>query len=160
MNMTLTEWAAIAEILGMVTVIVSLLLVVRGIGQNTAAMHTSNDNFIYERQDAIIETVITDPSMSELFIKHMHNEELSEVEQLRLWNQAFRDMLLWELAFTRFQEGLFSAAQWREWNRAYTMQFLSEFPPSWWDRARPWCNEGFAAHVDAIYAAAADQDRH
>ena len=54
MSLTITEWAAIAEIVGMVTVVASLLLVVHSIRQNTAAMHTSNDNFIYERQDYII----------------------------------------------------------------------------------------------------------
>jgi len=79
--MHLAEWAAVAEILGMVTVIVSLLLVVQSISQNTAAMHTANDNFIYERQDAIITTLVTDPSMAELQIKHQNNEQLSEVEQ-------------------------------------------------------------------------------
>jgi hypothetical protein len=90
-NMNLTEWAAVAEILGIATVIVSLLLVVRSISQNTAAMHTTNDNFIYERQDAIITTLVTDPSMAALSIKHQSNEPLSEVEHMRMWNQLFRD---------------------------------------------------------------------
>ena len=155
-NMKLAEWAAVAEILGMVAVIVSLLLVARSISQNTAAMHTANDNFLYERQDAIITTLVTDPSMAELQIKHENNEQLSEVEHVRLWNQLFRDMLMWELAFRRFEAGLLSAAQWQEWDKAYSLQFLSEFPPSWWAEARPWVGDGFAEHVDALYAAAAD----
>jgi len=82
--MTLTEWAAVAEILGMVTVVVSLLLVVRSISQNTTAMHTSNDNFIYERQDAIIRTLVTDTSMAELYVKHHNKEQLSDVEHVRM----------------------------------------------------------------------------
>ena len=45
-NMNLTEWAALAETLGVVTVVVSLLLVVRSISQNTSAMRISNDNFV------------------------------------------------------------------------------------------------------------------
>ena len=129
-EMTLIEWAALAEIFGMVTVVVSLLLVVRSITQNTAATHTANDNFIYERQDAIITTLVTDPSMAELYIKHQNKEQLSDVEHVRMWNQLFRDMLMWELAFIRLSEGLFSAAQWREWDKAYSLQFLSEFPSS------------------------------
>ena len=155
-NMNLTEWAAVAEILGMVTVIVSLLLVVRSISQNTAAMHTANDNFIYERQDAIITTLVTDPSMAELYIKHQNKEQLSEVEHVRMWNQLFRDMLMWELAFARLEEGHLSAAQWSDWDKAYSLQFLSEFPPSWWAEARPLVDDGFAEHVDALYAEAAD----
>jgi hypothetical protein len=155
-NMNLAEWAAVAEILGMVTVVVSLLLVVRSIRQNTAAMHTANDNFIYERQDAILATLVTDPSMAELQVKHQNNEQLSEVEHVRMWNQLFRDMLMWELAFNRLEAGLLSATQWQEWDKAYSLQFLGEFPPSWWAEARPWVNDRFAKYVDALYAAAAD----
>jgi hypothetical protein len=154
MNMTLSEWAAVAEILGMITVVVSLLLVVRSISQNTAAMHTSNDNFVYERQDAIITTLITDPSMADLSVKHQNKEPLSEVEHVRMWNQLFRDMLMWELAFHRFSEGHFSAASWHQWDSAYSKQFHSEFPPSWWAEARPYIADDFAVHVDAIYESA------
>jgi hypothetical protein len=153
-ELTLSEWAAISEILGMIAVIISLLLVVSSIRQNTAVMHTTNDNFLYQRQDAIVAALVTNPSLAELSVKHDNNEDLSEVEHLRLWNQHFRDLLLWELAFVRLKEGLFSPKQWSEWNRVYSMQFLSEFPLSWWAKARPWCTEDFAKHVDSVYAAA------
>jgi hypothetical protein len=155
-NMTLTEWAAVAEILGVVTVVVSLLMVVRSISQNTAAMRISNDNFVYERQDAIIATLVTDASVAELYVKHQNKEQLSDVEHVRMWNQLFRDMLMWELAFSRHSEGHFSATHWRDWDNAYSLQFLSEFPRSWWAEARPLVNVDFVKHVDAIYAAAAD----
>jgi hypothetical protein len=155
-NLNLSEWAAVAEILGMVTVIISLLLVVRSISQNTAAIHATNDNFIYERQDAIVATLVTDPSLAALQVKHEKGEQLSDVEHVRMWNQYFRDLLLWELAFTRFQEGLYSATQWHEWDRVYSIQFSEEFPMSWWAQARTWVNDGFAKHVEEMYAAAAD----
>ena len=156
MTMTLTEWAAVAEILGMVTVVAALLLVARSVTQNTAAMHTSNDNFLYERQDAIVATLVTDASLAELQVKHENKEQLSDVEHVRLWNQLFRDMLMWELAFVRFNEGLFSTAQWNNWDKVYTIEFLGEFPPSWWAEARPWVTNDFAKHVDLIYAAASE----
>ena len=113
-----------------------------------------NDNFVYERQDAIIATLVTDAPVAELYVKHMNKEQLSDVEHVRMWNQLFRDMLMWELAFSRHREGHFSAASWREWDEAYTKQFLSEFPPSWWAEARPYVGDEFAVHVDAIYEAA------
>ena len=125
--MTLPEWAAVAEILGVVTVVVSLLLVVRSVSQNTAAMRIANDNFVYERQDAIIATLVTDAAVAELHVRHQNKEPLSDVEHVRMWNQLFRDMLMWELAFSRFSEGLFNAASWRGWDAAYSSQFLSEF---------------------------------
>jgi hypothetical protein len=153
-GLTLAEWAAISEILGMAAVVVSLLLVVRSISQNTAATHTANDNFLYQRQDAIIATLVTDPSLAELSVKHQNREKLSDVEKVRMWNQLFRDMLMWELAFVRLKEGLFSPAHWRDWDRAYSSQFLSDFPLSWWAETRHWVDDDFAKHVDAVYAAA------
>jgi hypothetical protein len=152
-QLTLTEWAAVSEILGMVAVIISLLLVVGSIRQNTKAMHTANDNFLYQRQDAIIATLVTDPTLAELTVKHKNREKLSEVEYVRVWNQLFRDILMWELAFVRLKQGLFSPADWREWDEAYSTQFLSDFPLSWWIETRHWVNDDFAAHVDAVYSA-------
>jgi hypothetical protein len=142
----------------MVTVVVSLLLVARSVTQNTAALRTSNDNFLYERQDAIVATLVTDSSLAELQVKHENKEQLSDVEYVRMWNQHFRDLLMWELAFVRFQEGYYTEAQWRNWDNAYSLQFLGEFPPSWWAEARPWTNSDFAEHVDAKYKAASGAD--
>jgi hypothetical protein len=119
-------------------------------------MHTANDNFVYERQDAIVATLVTDPSLAEISVKHQNKEKLSDVEHIRMWNQLFRDMLMWELAFSRLKEGLFSPAHWREWDRAYSSQFLRQMPPSWWAETRPWLNDEFAEHVDAVYATAGE----
>jgi hypothetical protein len=43
-----------------------LLLVVSSIRQNTAVMHTTNDNFLYQRQDAIVAALATNPSLAEV----------------------------------------------------------------------------------------------
>lgn len=152
-TLTLSDLAAVSEIIGMAAVIISLLLVVGSIRQNTAAMHIANDNFLYERQDAIVATLATDPSLAEISRKHDNKEELSEVEHIRMWNQLYRDLIMWEMAFARLKVGLFSVDQWREWNRVYSYQFLNQFPKSWWIETRHWLNEDFAAHVDAVYAA-------
>lgn len=153
-ELTLNEWAAISEILGVLAVVVSLLLVVSSIKQNTAAMRTTNDNFLYERQDAIVATLATNPTLAEISVKHDNNEDLSDVEHVQLWNQMFRDLLLWELAFVRLNEGLFSSAHWDQWNRVYSIQFSTECPKAWWTENRHWVTEEFATHVDSIYTEA------
>ena len=148
----LSEWAAISEIIGMVAVVVSLLLVAYNLGQNTKVMRAANDNMLYQTQDAILSTYADDPSLVSIYIKHLENEELTEVESERLWNQQFRDLSMWELAYIRHHEGLFAPDQWYAWNRAYSTQFTSEFPDAWWAEARTWVRDDFAAHVDAAYA--------
>ncbi len=64
-----------------------------------------------------------------------------------------RVKILVSQVYNRLSEGHFSAASWRQWDSAYSKQFLSEFPPSWWVEARPYVGDDFAVHVDAIYEA-------
>ncbi len=142
---------AVGEILGALVVVVTLGYLAIQIRQNTAALRVSNDNFLYERRDAIIATLVTDPSLAALQVKHDNREQLTDVEHVRMWNQHFRDLLMWKLAHTRLKEGYYSESQWRNWDQAYSRQFIGEFPPSWWDEARPWLSGDFADYVDSLY---------
>ncbi len=142
---------AVGEVLGALAVVVTLGYLAIQVRQNTSALRISNENFLIERQDAIVATLVTDPSLAELQVKHDKQEQLTEVEHLRLWNQYFRDLLMWELAYNRFKEGHLSESHWRDWDSAYSRQFTAEFPPSWWDEARPWLTAAFADYVDTLY---------
>ena len=132
--------------------IYTLLLVAYNLGQNTKVMRAANDNVLYQTQDAILSAYVEDPSLVSIYIKHRKNEELTEVEYERIWNQHFRDLNMWELAYIRHQEGLFAPDQWYAWNKSYSIHFTSEFPEAWWAEARTWFRADFAAHVDAAYA--------
>lgn len=48
-RLTLSEWAAVGEIVGTIAVVISLVFVVYGLNQNTAAIHGSTENIIFER---------------------------------------------------------------------------------------------------------------
>ena len=108
----LSEWAEISEIGGMMAVVVSLLLVAYNLEQNTKVMQAANDNILYQTQDAILSAYVDDPSLVSIKIKQQNKEKLTEVEYERIWNQQFRDLSMWELAYIRHQEGLFAPDQW------------------------------------------------
>ena len=48
-KLSLSEWAAIGELVGTFAVFVSLLFVVYSINQNTAAIQGSTENILFER---------------------------------------------------------------------------------------------------------------
>ncbi len=144
---------ALGEVLGALTVLVTLGYLAIQIRQNTAALRISNENVLIERQDAIVATLVTDPSLAALQVKHDRGEQLTDIEHVRMWNQYFRDLLMWELAYNRHREGHFSEYHWRDWDNAYSKQFIEEFPVSWWNEARPWLTGEFADYVDALYKA-------
>ena len=60
----LKEWAAVAEIIAAVAVIISLVFVVQSINQNTAAVQSTNDNFIYDLQYARTRDIVSSPGMA------------------------------------------------------------------------------------------------
>jgi len=150
----IAELAAISEIVGTVAVVISLLFVAFNISKNTRVMQAVNDNFLYQTQDAILNTIVEDSEFSSIYVKHLNGGELTAVEELRMQNQGIRDLFMWELAYVRNQEGLFAPDQWNSWNRSNSIQFTSEFPDDWWAETRHWVRDDFAAHVDAVYASA------
>ncbi len=150
----LAEWAAISEIIGTLAVVISLLFVAFNISQNTRVMQTANDNFLYERQDEILNTVVESSEFASIYLKHLNDGELTAVEELRVQYHVFRDLFMWELAYVRNQEGLFAQDQWYSWNKSYSIQFISDFPSEWWEESRKWVRDDFAAYVDAVYASA------
>jgi len=150
----LAEWAAVSEIIGTLAVVISLLFVGFNINQNTRVMQAANDNFMYETQDAILNTVVESSEYASTYLRHLNGGELTAVEEFRVRQQGFRDLFMWELAYVRHQEGLFAQDQWSSWNKSYSVQFISEFPSEWWAESRKWVRDDFAAHVDAVYASA------
>ena len=152
----LAEWAAVSEIIGTSAVVISLLFVGFNINQNTRVMQAANDNFLYETQDAILNSIVESSDFASIYHKHLIEGGLTAVEELRMQSQGFRDLFMWELAYVRYHEGLFSAEQWSAWNKSYSSQFESEYPNEWWEDSRDWVRDDFEAHVDAVFASADD----
>ena len=115
----LTEWTAIAEIIGTIAVVVSLLFVVTSINHNTKVIQASNDNFIYELQFARTRDIVASPGMALIYTKVNRKMELSEEEQERFYWDKMQELSTWELAFNRHRDGLFSTAQWIGWNNYF-----------------------------------------
>jgi hypothetical protein len=152
-KLKLTEWAAIAEIIGTIAVVVSLLFVVISINHNTKVMQASNDNFIYELQFARTRDIVASPGMALIYTKVNRKMELSEEEQERFYWDKMQELSTWELAFNRHRDGLFSTEQWIGWNNYFEVAFISQFPATSWIEVRDFYRGDFQKHVDAVYSA-------
>ncbi len=69
----LAEWAAVSEIIGTLAVVISLLFVAFNISQNTRVMQAANDNFLYETQNAILNTVVESSEFASIYLKHLND---------------------------------------------------------------------------------------
>ncbi len=147
----LTEWAAVAEIIGTVAVVVSLLIVAYNLSRNTAAMQASNDNFLYELQFAKGRVITGSPGMATVYAKRRRGEELSADEYERFYWDKMYDLSSWELAFNRHRDGLFSTVQWGGWNNYFVETFVTQFPEESWLEVQHWYAPDFVDHVTAAY---------
>lgn len=145
--------AVIAEVIASIAVIVSLAFVVVSVNQNTAALRSVNDNFLYEIADARIADLQNDPELARLLLQRQSGEPLDPIAEMRVDYWVLRAMNAWELAFTRHAEGLMPPSQWEAWNVSFIDVATSNLPFETWDSYKVGYGEAFRAHVDAAYAA-------
>lgn len=151
-KLELTDWAAAAEIVGTVAVVVSLLFVGLNIKQNTAAVQAMNDNVLYEMTDSWYADVVTNPEVAELMIRYEGREKLSEPDRRRAMYNIARGLNQWEIAFVRFEHGLFPPEQWESWNSSFEIWIRGVLHEDDWSATRNEYHKGFANHVDHVYS--------
>ena len=123
-RLTLSEWASLGELIGTVAVVISLLLVVVSIRQNTEALHGNTDNLIFERHSALSAQIITDHSLAAILAKKQQGREPLDAVELIRWTKYIESLLdIWAIAYTRRQENLLDERQWRAWDQYFKTTF-------------------------------------
>ena len=91
--MPLEQLANIAEVFGMIIVAVTLIFLTVQMRQNTSMLRSAATQGAHERISVMYEPLISDPSLTEIFLKGMDDpSKLSAVEVGRFvawWSQAF-----------------------------------------------------------------------
>ena len=126
-KLTLTEWAAAGDIVGTITVVISLLFVGYSINRNTVATQASSENILFERHTDLANQFMVDPSLAALMVKQRNGDsDLTDIEIIR-WEKYQLNMLdIWALAHSRYTRELLSADQWMTWDRYFTHMFSNE----------------------------------
>ena len=148
----LSSLAAIAEIVASAAVVISLVFVVLSLNQNTEALRSSNDNYLYELMDKHLSDVQLDPNFAHIILKSASTEALSPAEELRMQMWIFRQLNTWELAFARYQDGLMDPNDWRDWSLTFSENIVPVFSKEKWNQSKIGYGEDFIKYVDSIYA--------
>ena len=153
-RLRLKDWAALAEILGTIAVVISLLFVAHSINLNTTVLQSLNDNLLYDYDNLRIDDIVRDPSMAAILVKLKNGETLSDVENVRFIEHKSRILNMWELAHDRHQDGLFPEDKWLGWNSTLAnviTQGPLQLPEEEWKSLRHEYGAEFALLVDAAY---------
>src|SRR5210317_1501605 len=114
-KVSIKSLAAAAEIVASIAVVVSLLLVVASIDQNTKSLQSINDNFLYELQNQRLRDVSNDSELASIIDRYFAGEDLTSAERRQYFSWQLQELNMWEIAFTRYNEGLLPAKQWDSW---------------------------------------------
>lgn len=109
--------SAIAEILGAVVVVASLIYVGRQVGQNTAMMRVGAASETMERDYDLVLPLIESHEVTEIWLKGDHRlDELSEADRQRLLFFERRAIMLWDHNYQLRMQGLFPDSNWHNQN--------------------------------------------
>ena len=148
----LSGWAALAEIVATVAVVLSLLLVAYSIKRNTDEMETSNSNFLYQLDAQIGGDLSRDVRLATMLLKMEQKEDLTDVEKIQYVAFQERYLGLLEIAWTQYKRGSLAFIDWRDWDKYLSDHVTDGLPKAWWIEMKSRYKPEFAEHVDSKYA--------
>jgi len=126
--------------------------VVISLRQNTEALQSINDNFIYDVQDEWLADASDNAELTGIVAKANAGESMNDVERLRYYYWVMRQLNLWEVAFIRNSEGVMPPSQWAASDKSFRYLVPSRMPEDTCNRENFGFGDGFRNHVDAAYA--------
>ena len=148
---TLHEWAAIAEVVGTVAIVVSLVFVIQGLNQNTRALQVSNLNQIYDRTDSLNGDIAASPELASFYVEEVFGVEGLKPEEAQFAVAMRRELNQWEQFYIWNRDGVIDGDDWIVWDAYYSEYLSSHFPKEWWNGIREYYYSDFSSHVDQIY---------
>ncbi len=153
------NWEAIsgiAEAVGAIGVIVSLIYVGLQIRQNTIASRASNYQQWVDTQVNVNRGLSDDPAVSELIDRANQDfDSLSSAELLRLQMVFYNHFTQWNVAFTNDKLSLLDREKWELVIHGY--ELLMRHTPAFaqmWEYCGFVYDEGFKHHVETVIARA------
>ena len=142
--------SAIAEVVGVIAVVVSLVYLSVQIRQNTRVAKAATRQAIAESTERLGDDLINNSDMAELFVKHMSGGELKPVENLRLQARCYRDMQHWENIHYQFSEGLVSRDQWLGFRKNLVTLLGIDAYREYWEHEASHYSDAFQAEMASI----------
>jgi len=150
-KLSLSDWASVAEILGAIMVVVSLLFLAYQVNQNTSEIRSANENTAYDRIDSLNNSLTSDPALASLFAKRVYDLDIEPGPEAQLLIVLRREMNQWEQFYYWHEHGIVTSGMWADWDAYYGGLFRKALPSVWWAGIRGTVDPEFAEHVDRIY---------
>jgi hypothetical protein len=150
--MKLQKWAMVAEIVGAIAVVISLVYVGVGIRQNTdAIMSTNHQNLL--ALDIDKNSWFRDPDFAALYESALIDIDGLSAPQLRQFSTYVSDQMnIWEDIYITHEKGLIDDRVWEGYDEYYSSQLrLPSYRQIWAKKKDGWTGE-FARHAESVLA--------
>ena len=149
MNGKLQKYASLAEIIGAVGVVVSLIYVGVGVRQNTEALQVANHQALVA-MDLEKNAWLRDPAFAATYTQATEDlAPLTPTQLLQLRTFIADAMNAWEFAFITHRRGAMDDNIWTGWD-GYNRSLMPTKPFFWfWRENGPTFSPEFSAYVDS-----------
>ena len=153
----LTDWASIAEIAGMVGVMVTLVFVAVSLQHNTTAVSAQAIDQVWEASRNIDRILIQDPDLLTLTNNGLAGwQTLSPSERERYVYWVGMNIDIWEQILERHNAGLLTPEEMLGWNEYYTEFTKRKMNQEIWNEIRWWWAGAGEPVIERVEAALSD----
>ena len=147
----LESLANLGEIIGAITVVVSLIYLAVQVRQNTRAQQTENFSRALDRVAAIQATLSQDPETSVIFSKGVSDpSDLTSRERMQFTWTMYELFGAFEFMFLASKTNAIPEEIWRRWSSAVAWWLSYSGVQAWWSvRPIPF-SESFTSYIDSL----------
>ena len=147
--MSLEQLANIAEVIGVVVVVLTMIFLTLQMRQNTKTLRSAAAQNAHEMAEAMYSPVIADADLADLILRGMRDPAtLSEVETARFtafWQNAFFTTQNW---FYHQKAGVLDEGIWRGWSNIVTDVYQTPGVRRFWKLRRRYYSDDFRAYLE------------
>ena len=133
----LAEWASIAEIIGTVAIVVSLLTVAYSIDRNTKVLSRQGMDELYDGSRELNLLMVADPELALLMKKAQKDIfSLSEKEHAQYERSIITSLDIWDKAIFAENDGLIAEEDMQPWHEFYHRWVQRHMNRSMWDELK------------------------
>lgn len=147
----LQNWALVAEIIGSIAVIISLVYVGIGVRQNTDAISVSNHQMLVA-MDIDKTTWFKDPEFAAMYVQALNDvSRLSPAQEIQFGSFVSIIFNTWELIYFTHNNGLMDDNVWEGWSTFYKGELNNNKSFKWWwSKSKMGFSSEFRLYVDSI----------
>jgi hypothetical protein len=147
--MNLNDFANLAQVIGAMAVVVSLIYVALQIRQNTAAIRSATAQSVHEHFASWYHLLASDAALAQVVIDGLKDyHSLSEKDKARFVAVFMAFLSYSQNAFIKWQQGLFAPALWLGWEQLIMNLAGAPGGREFWKERAYLFGEDFRRHVE------------